>query len=101
MKEVQERYSERRDKLVKLLGVNPEWRMHKVSDGQRRRVQLFLNLLKPFKLLLLDEVTSDLDVVTRSDFLGFLKEVSAARLRRRAHRSPTRPAARRRARSAA
>lgn len=31
-----------------------------VSDGQRRRVQLLLGLVKPFKLLLLDEVTTSL-----------------------------------------
>lgn len=31
-----------------------------VSDGQRRRVQLLLSLVKPFKILLLDEVTTSL-----------------------------------------
>ena len=30
--------------------------MHQVSDGQRRRVQIFLGLIRPFKILLLDEV---------------------------------------------
>ena len=30
---------ERRDRLVKLLGIDPTWRMNQVSDGQRRRVQ--------------------------------------------------------------
>ena len=29
----------------------------KVSDGQRRRVQIMLNLLQPVDLMLLDEVT--------------------------------------------
>lgn len=31
-----------------------------VSDGQRRRVQLLLTLVRPFKILLLDEVTTSL-----------------------------------------
>ncbi|KAG9143566.1 hypothetical protein Leryth_015977 [Lithospermum erythrorhizon] len=48
--------------------------MHKVSDGQRRRVQICLGLLHPFKVLLLDEVTVDLDVVARMDLLEFFKE---------------------------
>merc|ERR1712007_418186 len=47
--------------------------MHQVSDGQRRRVQIMLGLLRPFKLLLLDEMTVDLDIVGRADFLDFLK----------------------------
>ena len=30
--------------------------MHQISDGQRRRVQIFLGLIRPFKILLMDEV---------------------------------------------
>ncbi|KAF5781773.1 putative ATPase, AAA-type, core, P-loop containing nucleoside triphosphate hydrolase [Helianthus annuus] len=50
------------------------WRMHKVSDGQRRRVQICMGLLKEFKVLLLDEITVDLDVLARADLLTFLKK---------------------------
>ncbi|XP_020425994.1 ABC transporter I family member 19 isoform X2 [Prunus persica] len=64
----------RRDKLIELLDINLQWRMHKVSDGQRRRVQICMGLLHPFKVLLLDEVTVDLDVVARLDLLDFFKE---------------------------
>ncbi|KAI4331534.1 hypothetical protein MLD38_029719 [Melastoma candidum] len=64
----------RRDKLIELLDIDLQWRMHKVSDGQRRRVQICMGLLHPFQVLLLDEVTVDLDVVTRMDFLEFLRE---------------------------
>jgi len=64
----------RRDKLIELLDIDLGWKMHKVSDGQRRRVQICMNLLHPFKVLLLDEVTVDLDVVARLDLLDFLKE---------------------------
>ncbi|KAJ4868595.1 hypothetical protein Rs2_49854 [Raphanus sativus] len=64
----------RREKLIDLLDINLQWRMHKVSDGQKRRVQICMGLLHPFKVLLLDEVTVDLDVVARMDLLEFFKE---------------------------
>ncbi|KAJ8459286.1 hypothetical protein OPV22_032212 [Ensete ventricosum] len=64
----------RREKLIDLLDINLQWRMHKVSDGQRRRVQICMGLLYPYKVLLLDEVTVDLDVVTRMDLLEFFME---------------------------
>ena len=53
--------------------------MHQVSDGQRRRVQIFLGLIRPFKVLLLDEVTVSLDVVVRQDLLRWLKRESETR----------------------
>ena len=37
----------RRDKVMQVLDIDPEWRMHRVSDGQRRRVQICMGLLKP------------------------------------------------------
>ncbi|GAB2226444.1 hypothetical protein Drorol1_Dr00022252 [Drosera rotundifolia] len=65
---------DRRAKLIDLLDIDLQWRMHKVSDGQRRRVQICMGLLHSFKVLLLDEVTVDLDVVARLDLLDFFKE---------------------------
>ncbi|CAA0834641.1 ABC transporter I family member 20 [Striga hermonthica] len=65
---------QRRDELIKVLGIDLSWRMHKVSDGQRRRVQICMGLLKPFKVLLLDEITVDLDVLARADLLKFLRK---------------------------
>ncbi|KAI3887719.1 hypothetical protein MKW92_043324 [Papaver armeniacum] len=66
----------RREKLIDLLDIDLQWRMHKVSDGQR--VEFKFNLITPtmaFKqVLLLDEVTVDLDVVARLDLLDFFKE---------------------------
>lgn len=53
--------------------------MHMVSDGQRRRVQIFIGLLRPFKILLLDEVTVSLDVVVRQDLLRWLHKESETR----------------------
>jgi CCR4-NOT complex subunit CAF16 len=64
----------RRSRLLQLLGVDPRWRMNRVSDGQRRRVQILLGLLQPATLYLLDEVTTDLDVLARADLLAFLHE---------------------------
>lgn len=64
----------RRDRLVDLLGVDLGWHMHSVSDGQRRRVQILLGLMRPSEVLLLDEVTTDLDLVARQDLLSFLRE---------------------------
>lgn len=58
---------------MEVLDINPDWRMHTVSDGQRRRVQICLGLLKPFDVLLLDEITVDLDVLGRADLMQFLK----------------------------
>ena len=57
----------------------PCWRLHMVSEGQRRRVQLCVGLLKEYEVLLLDEVTVDLDVLVRADLLRFLKEESETR----------------------
>lgn len=65
---------QRRAELIKVLDVDLSWRMHKVSDGQRRRVQICMGLLKEFKVLLLDEITVDLDVLARADLLTFLKK---------------------------
>jgi CCR4-NOT complex subunit CAF16 len=79
MKALQDEYPERRDELVKLLGIDVNWRMHQVSDGQRRRVQILLGLIRPFKILLLDEVTVSLDVVVRQDLLRWLKQESETR----------------------
>lgn len=64
----------RRDELIKTLDIDLTWRMHKASDGQRRRVQICMGLLKSFKVLLLDEITVDLDVLARSNLLSYLKK---------------------------
>jgi CCR4-NOT complex subunit CAF16 len=69
----------RRDRLIEVLGVDLEWHMHAISDGQRRRVQLLLGMLRPREVLLLDEVTTDLDLIARMDLLSFLREESEQR----------------------
>jgi CCR4-NOT complex subunit CAF16 len=69
----------RRDRLIDVLGVDLGWHMHAVSDGQRRRVQLLLGLLRPHAVLLLDEITTDLDLIARQDLLAFLREETEQR----------------------
>ncbi|KAF2462175.1 putative ABC transporter [Lineolata rhizophorae] len=72
-------YVERRDELVRILDIDLSWRMHAVSDGERRRVQLAMGLLRPWSVLLLDEITVDLDLLSRSNFLKFLKRETETR----------------------
>ncbi|MEW5850078.1 MAG: ATP-binding cassette domain-containing protein [Myxococcota bacterium] len=69
----------RRDTLYRVLGIDPAWRMYRVSDGQRRCVQLLLGLLQPVEVLLLDEVTTELDLIARMDLLEFLRQESTLR----------------------
>jgi CCR4-NOT complex subunit CAF16 len=61
------------EELLALLAVDPRWRMHRVSNGQRRRVDLLLTLIYQPRVLLLDEVTSDLDILGRQQLLRWLK----------------------------
>jgi len=72
-------YPERRDQLVQILDVDLSWHLHAVSDGERRRVQLCMGLLRPWTVLLLDEITVDLDLLSRHNFLAFLKQETESR----------------------
>ena len=40
----------RKERLLEVLDIDLDWKMHLVSDGQRRRVQLLMGLLKPFEV---------------------------------------------------
>lgn len=72
-------YPDRKDELVSVLDIDLDWRMHAVSDGERRRVQLAMGLVRPWRFLLLDEITVDLDLLSRSNFLAFLKKETEVR----------------------
>ncbi len=72
-------YPDRKDELVGILDIDLRWRMHAVSDGERRRVQLAMGLLRPWTVLLLDEITVDLDLLSRSNFLAWLKRETESR----------------------
>lgn len=72
-------YKERGEFLCNILDIDVNWRMFKLSDGQKRRVQLVMGLLRPCKVLLIDEVTVDLDVVARQRLLKFLEHETTTR----------------------
>ena len=72
-------YPARRDELIRILDVDTSWHLHAVSDGERRRVQLCMGLLRPWTVLLLDEITVDLDLLSRHNFLQFLKRETESR----------------------
>lgn len=72
-------FPDRRNTLVQILDIDLRWRMHAVSDGERRRVQLAMGLLRPWDVLLLDEVTVDLDLLARTRFLDWLKKETEGR----------------------
>jgi CCR4-NOT complex subunit CAF16 len=79
MVQLQASYPERRDHLLRVLRIDPAWRLHRLSDGQRRRVQLFLALIRPSQLIVLDEVLGMLDIISRENVLAFLKEETETR----------------------
>lgn len=54
---------QRRQQLIDLLDIDLSWRLNRVSDGQRRRVQICMGLLKPYKVQCLTQhcTSSDAD----------------------------------------
>jgi CCR4-NOT complex subunit CAF16 len=68
----QDQHKERRDELVRVLGINLDWRMHECSDGQRKKVRIMIKLLRPFQLCIIDEFTADLDIFSRTRFFDYL-----------------------------
>merc|ERR1711865_127897 len=72
-------YRERRDELVKVLGIDLNWRMNECSDGQRKKVRIMIKLLKPFQVCLIDEFAADLDILSRSHFFDYLSRECATR----------------------
>jgi CCR4-NOT complex subunit CAF16 len=78
-KKWQKDHKDRRDELVKVLGINMEWRLNECSDGQRKKVRLLFKLLKPFKLAIIDEFAADLDIFSRNRFMDYLTKECAER----------------------
>lgn len=60
--------------LFRILGIMRHWRMNQISSGQRRRVQIYLQLRREPELICLDEITSDLDICVRIDLLNLFQE---------------------------
>ena len=76
MVELRKKYSVRSDELIDVLGINLNWSLNAISEGQRKRVQLYLGLLQPFKVCLLDEITVNLDVLVKNRLMTYLKKES-------------------------
>ena len=76
MVKLKEKYIDRANELLDVLSINPEWRLNSISDGQRKRVQLYLGLIQPHKICLLDEVTVNLDILVKYKFFNYLKKES-------------------------
>jgi len=75
----QDQHKERRDELVRVLGINLNWRMHECSDGQRKKIRIMIKLLRPFQLCVIDEFAADLDIFSRSRFFDYLTRECEAR----------------------
>ena len=65
--------------LAELLGVDGLWQVCALSEGQRRRLHLVIKLMPLYDVVLLDEATTDLDIVARRNLLLFLRADSAKR----------------------
>jgi len=76
MKHLKRNYPERSKQLIEVLDINEDWKLNCVSEGQRKRIQLYLNLIKPFKVCLLDEITVNLDILIKDKFMNYLKRES-------------------------
>lgn len=63
-------------RLIQMLAIDPAKPIGILSDGAMRRVQIALKLMRPAAVLLVDEVTADLDVLARQALLTFLREES-------------------------
>ena len=75
-KQIKKQYPERNQELLHILDINEEWRLNSISEGQRKRVQLYLNLIKPFDICLLDEITVNLDILVKDKLLDYLQKES-------------------------
>jgi len=67
--------------LCEILQVDLSWRVSQLSDGQRRRCQILsaFTSSEEFLVYILDETTSDLDIVSRERLLGWLKNEAESR----------------------
>jgi len=65
----------RYQELLKVLTISPAWRIDRISDGQRRRVQLLLGLLRKKSVILLDECSNDIDAVDRANILQYFQSL--------------------------
>eukprot|EP01059_Diplonema_ambulator_P018896 TRINITY_DN31550_c0_g1_i1.p1 TRINITY_DN31550_c0_g1~~TRINITY_DN31550_c0_g1_i1.p1 ORF type:complete len:263 (+),score=77.05 TRINITY_DN31550_c0_g1_i1:60-848(+) len=58
--------------LCTVLRVDPKWKLGCLSDGQLRRAQILFGLQAFKPLVILDEITTDVDILVRDALLEFL-----------------------------
>merc|ERR1740117_1174688 len=66
--------TKRVQELIDVLQVNISWRINSISDGQRRRCQILRTMADEKSIYVLDEITSDLDMLAREGLLNFLRQ---------------------------
>ena len=69
---LQRSYPERCDDIFDMMGIYLNWRLYKLNVWQRRRVQILVGMIRPFKLLLLDDIMTSIDVCVRKDMLCWI-----------------------------
>ena len=72
MEKFQRYHPEHHNDIVEMLGIDLNRIMHPFSDGQRKRVHNQIGLMRPFKLILLDEITISLDICVRKYLLHWI-----------------------------
>merc|ERR1712159_594983 len=68
--------TERVAELAAVLKVDLEWQLGYLSDGQLRRAQILIGLSKFRPFIILDEITTDIDLLIRDALLKYLKKES-------------------------
>jgi CCR4-NOT complex subunit CAF16 len=71
--------TKRVQELIDIMQVNVSWRINGISDGQRRRCQILRTMADERSIYVLDEITSDLDMVAREGLLKFLRRETEER----------------------
>eukprot|EP01063_Lacrimia_lanifica_P037480 TRINITY_DN770_c0_g2_i1.p1 TRINITY_DN770_c0_g2~~TRINITY_DN770_c0_g2_i1.p1 ORF type:complete len:275 (+),score=139.93 TRINITY_DN770_c0_g2_i1:72-896(+) len=77
--EISEEQRPRVEELCKVLRVDMSWRLGCLSDGQLRRSQILFGLAEFRPIIILDEITTDVDILVRDSLLTFLRKESEER----------------------
>ena len=72
MGKLQHSYPKSCDELVDMLGIYLNCIMNKLSVSHRKRVKIMIGLIRPFKLVLLNEITTPIYVCVKKDLLHWI-----------------------------